>query len=182
MQKAVVMDEATLRRSVMRMAHEIVERNKGSQNIVIVGILRRGKTIAQMLRANIEKIEGVTVPCGDIDINFYRDDLTRASDEPVIKRAELPFDITGRDVILADDVLFTGRTARAAIEAIFSLGRPASIQLAILVDRGHRELPIRADFVGKNIPTSRREKIEVHLPPTDDDTLVLLTACTQACE
>lgn len=172
--KAQIMDEAAVDRALKRISHEIAEKNRGVDNVVLVGIRRRGEPIAQRIRANIEKIEGVEVPCGSIDIAFYRDDLSKLSDMPTIRRAELPFDVTGRDVVLTDDVLYTGRTARAAIEAVFSCGRAKSIQLAALVDRGHRELPIRADYVGKNIPTSRSELIEVRLPEYDGETGVYL--------
>ena len=162
--KAQIMDEAALNRALMRISHEIAEKNKGVENILLVGILRRGEPIARRIRSNIEKIEGLSVPCGSIDIGFYRDDL----------RPQLPFDVTGRDVILIDDVLYTGRTARAAIEAVFRCGRPRTIQFAVLVDRGHRELPIRADFVGKNLPTSRSELVAVRLPEYDGETGVFL--------
>lgn len=172
--KAQIMDEAALHRALMRISHEIAEKNKGVDNVVLVGIRRRGEPIARTIRGNIKKIEGVDVPCGSIDIGFYRDDLTTFTDSPLIRRAELDFDVTARDVVLVDDVLYTGRTARAAIEAVFSCGRPRSIQFAVLVDRGHRELPIRADFVGKNIPTSRNELVEVRLPEFDGETGVFL--------
>ena len=172
--KAQIMDEAALNRALMRISHEIAEKNKAVDNLLLVGIRRRGEPIARRIQANIEKIEGVTVPSGSIDIRFYRDDLTALSESPQVRRTELPFDVTDRDVVLVDDVLYTGRTARAAIEAVFSCGRPRSIQFAVLVDRGHRELPIRADFVGKNIPTSRSELVEVRLPEYDGETGVFL--------
>ena len=172
--KAQLMDESAVNRSMMRISHEIVEKNKGAENIQLVGILRRGEPLALKVQKNIEKIEGIKVPCGSVDIGFYRDDLTMITDTPSIRRAELGFDVTGRDVVLVDDVIYTGRTARAAIEAVFSCGRARSIQLAILVDRGHRELPIRADYVGKNVPTSHTEMIEVCLPEFDGETAVYL--------
>lgn len=172
--KAVIMDEATVKRTVLRMSHEILEKNRGAEDVALVGILRRGKPLSRLLQENIRSIEDVVVPCGDIDINFYRDDLTAAAPDPQLRRIDLPFSVQNKRIILVDDVLYTGRTARAAIEAVFSLGRPASIQLAILVDRGHRELPIRADVVGKNIPTSKQETVSVHLPPVDADTGVVL--------
>ena len=172
--KAQIMDEAALSRALMRISHEIVEHNKGAENVLLVGIRRRGEPIARRIRANIEKIEGVEVPCGSVDIAFYRDDLSQLSASPELRRTELPFDVSDRDVVLFDDVIFTGRTARAAIEAVFSCGRPRSIQLAVLIDRGHRELPIRPDYVGKNIPTSRSELIEVRLPEFDGETGVFL--------
>ncbi|MGI5977137.1 MAG: bifunctional pyr operon transcriptional regulator/uracil phosphoribosyltransferase PyrR [Candidatus Limivicinus sp.] len=176
--KAQIMDEATVGRVLMRISHEITERNKGVDNVVLVGIRRRGEPIAGRIRDNIKKIEDTAVPCGSIDIKFYRDDLTTIVENPEVRRTELPFDVTDRDVILVDDVLFTGRTARAAIEAVFSCGRPRSIQLAVLVDRGHRELPIRADYVGKNIPTSRRELVQVRIPEYDGETGVFLMDLT----
>ena len=172
--KAQIMDEAALNRALMRISHEIAEKNKGVENVGLVGIRRRGKPIAQRICDNIEKIEGLRVPCGSIDIGFYRDDLSLLHESPEVRRAELPFAVTGRDVILIDDVLYTGRTARAAIEAVFSCGRPRSIQFAVLVDRGHRELPIRADYVGKNLPTSHSELVEVRLPEFDGETGVFL--------
>ena len=173
-QKAQIMDENAMKRALMRLSHEIVEKNKGAANLVFVGIRRRGEPIAELVRDNVAAIEGIRVPCGSIDIKFYRDDLSTLSESPEIRKASLPFDVNGRDVVLFDDVLYTGRTARAAIEAVFSCGRPKTIQLAILVDRGHRELPIRADFVGKNLPTSRSELVEVRLPEYDSETGVFL--------
>ena len=173
-QKAQIMDEAALTRALMRISHEIVEHNKGAENVVLVGIRRRGEPIARRIQGNILRIEDTQVPCGSIDIRFYRDDLSLLSEMPEVKRTELPFDVTDRDVVLVDDVIYTGRTARAAIEAVFSCGRPRSIQLAVLVDRGHRELPIRPDNVGKNIPTSRSELVEVRLPEFDGETGVYL--------
>lgn len=173
-QKAQIMDENAMKRALMRLSHEIVEKNKGAANLVFVGIRRRGEPIAERVCENISLIEGVKVPCGSIDIKFYRDDLSTVSESPEIRRASLPFDVNGRDVVLFDDVLYTGRTARAAIEAVFSCGRPRTIQLAILVDRGHRELPIRADYVGKNLPTARTELVEVRLPEFDGETGVFL--------
>lgn len=173
-QKAQLMDEAALNRALMRISHEITEKNKGVENVVLVGIRRRGEPIAIRIRENIEKIEAVEVPCGSIDIGFYRDDLTEMAESPMVRGSELPFSVNDKDVILVDDVLYTGRTARAAIEAVFGNGRPRSIQFAVLIDRGHRELPIRADYVGKNVPTSRAEMIEVRLPEYDGETAVYL--------
>ena len=172
--KSQIMDEAALNRALMRISHEIVEKNKGAENLVLVGIRRRGEPIARRIRGNIHAIEGVRPPCGSIDIQFYRDDLSTAYGDPTVRRSELPFEVTGRNVVLIDDVLYTGRTARAAIEAVFSCGRPKTIQFAVLVDRGHRELPIRADFVGKNLPTSHSELVEVRLPEFDNETGVFL--------
>ncbi len=172
--KAQIMDEAALNRALMRISHEIAEKNRGVENVALIGILRRGEPIARRIRENIRRIENTELPCGSIDIRFYRDDLSTLSDMPVVRRTELPFDVRDRDVVLVDDVLYTGRTARAAIEAVFSCGRPRSIQLAVLVDRGHRELPIRADYVGKNLPTARSELVEVRLPEFDGETGVFL--------
>lgn len=173
-EKAVIMEESAVIRAMTRISHEILEKNRGTDGVCLVGIRSRGAELAKMIAENIRKFEGVEVPCGDIDISYYRDDLLDYSQMPVLKEAELPFPVSGKKVVLVDDVLYTGRTARAAIEAIFSLGRPAAIQLAILIDRGHRELPIRADYVGKNIPTSHSELISVHIPPYESDTSVKL--------
>lgn len=169
-QKSQLMDEQALKRALMRISHEIIENNKGVENLVLIGIKRRGEPIAQMIRDNILKIEGIEIPCESLDINLYRDDLTVVSDSPVVRTKSLQNDVNEKDVILVDDVIFTGRTARAAIEAVFNCGRPRTIQLAVLIDRGHRELPIRADYVGKNIPTSRSELVEVRLPQFDGET------------
>ena len=177
-QKAQLMDEAALNRALMRISHEIAEKNKGVENVVLGGIRRRGEPIARRIRANIEKIEEFSVPCGSIDIRFYRDDLSPMTEAPELRRTELPFDVTEKDVVLVDDVIYTGRTARAAIEGVFACGRPRSIQLAVLVDRGHRELPIRADYVGKNLPTSHSELVEVRLPEFDGETGVFLMDLT----
>jgi pyrimidine operon attenuation protein / uracil phosphoribosyltransferase len=169
MQKAIVLDEQAIRRALTRIAHEIIERNKGIDGCVLVGIKTRGIYLAKRLAERIEQIEGKSIPVGELDITLYRDDLTvKTSDhEPLVKGTDVPFDVTNKKVILVDDVLFTGRTVRAAMDAMMDLGRPAQIQLAVLVDRGHRELPIRADFVGKNIPTSSSEVIVVELTEVD---------------
>ncbi len=172
--KATLMEEMAVKRALMRISHEIVEKNKGVDDICIVGILRRGAILGQMIASNIKLIEGKDVVCGEMDISHYRDDLFSPDGAPVLNKVSLPFSVQGKKIILVDDVLYTGRTVRAAIEAIFALGRPNSIQLAILVDRGHRELPIRADYVGKSIPTSHSELIEVLLPPYDCETAVKL--------
>ena len=172
--KARLMDEAAMSRALMRISHEITEKNKGVEDVVLIGIRRRGVPISERIRDNIKKIEDATVPCGSEDIRFYRDDLTHESDQPVITKADIGADVNDKNVVLVDDVLYTGRTARAAIEAVFTAGRPRSIQFAVLVDRGHRELPIRADYVGKNVPTSRAELIEVRLPEFDGETGVYL--------
>ena len=176
--KAQIMDEQAMRRALRRISHEIAEKNKGVENIRLVGILRRGDPITKMIQANIELIEDFTVPCGSIDIGFYRDDLTSLSENPLVRSAQLPFDVNDKDIVLVDDVIFTGRTARAAIEAVIRCGRPRTIQLAVLIDRGHRELPIRADYVGKNLPTSRTELIEVRIPEYDGETGVFLMDLT----
>ena len=176
--KAQIMDEAALNRALMRISHEITEKNRGVDGVVLVGIRRRGEPIARRIRENIRRIEDAEVPCGSIDIRFYRDDLSVLSEAPQVRRTELPFDVTDKNVVLVDDVLYTGRTARAAIEAVFSCGRPRRIQLAVLVDRGHRELPIRADFVGKTLPTARSELVEVRLPEYDGETGVWLMDLT----
>ena len=168
--KATLMDEAAVSRALKRIAHEIIERNGGCDNVCLVGIRRRGEPLAEMIAGMIEGIEGVKVPVGVLDITLYRDDLTRISDQPTLNATCVPFQITGKKIVLVDDVLYTGRTARAAIDALFEKGRPSLIQLAVLVDRGHRELPIRADFVGKNVPTSHSELIAVRIPPIDQDT------------
>lgn len=172
--KATLMDEAAVSRALKRIAHEIVEKNGGVEGLAVVGIKRRGVPLARMIAANIKEIEGAEVPVGVVDITFYRDDLKHISEEPVLNRAELGFDVTGMTVVLVDDVLYTGRTARAAMEAVMHAGRAAKIELAILIDRGHRELPIRGDFVGKNVPTSKEERISVKIPPVDDITAVEL--------
>lgn len=158
-----------------RIAHEILERNKGSQDVCLVGIRTRGVFLAERLRRAILQIEEVDMPCGILDINLYRDDLASVTQQPVIRETLIDFDVTDKKIVLVDDVLYTGRTIRAAMDALVDLGRPAVIQLAVLVDRGHRELPIRADFVGKNIPTSRTQTVRVSLGETEreDDGVVI---------
>ncbi len=168
--KATLMDEAAVNRALKRISHEILERNSGTENLCIIGIKRRGVSVAKIIADNIYNIEGVRVPCGEIDITYYRDDLSLISEEPVIHNTELPFSVTDKKVVLADDVLYTGRTVRAALDALTHCGRAAAVQLAVLIDRGHRELPIRGDYVGKNIPTSKSEVIAVKIPPYDDIT------------
>ena len=172
--KATLMDEAAVGRALKRISHEILEKNNGCKDMCIIGIKRRGVSIAKMIASNIEAIEGVKLPTGVIDITFYRDVLSEISSDPLIKPVDIPFDINGKNVILADDVLYTGRTARAALDALLHYGRAATIQLAVLVDRGHRELPIRGDYVGKNVPTSKQEFIAVKIPPFDEETVVEL--------
>jgi len=164
--KAVVMDGPAIDRALTRIAHEILEANSGCESVALVGIVTRGTVVAARLAERIELIEGATVPVGNLDISFYRDDVaTRLA--PEVHRTDIPFDVEGRNVVLVDDVLFTGRTIRAAMDAIMDYGRPGSMQLAVLVDRGHRELPIRADYVGKNVPTSRKERVRVILTDVD---------------
>lgn len=165
--KARIMDGEAISRSLVRISHEIVERNKGAENIVLIGIRRRGVPLAERLKTIIAEFQKVSVPSGSLDITLYRDDLTLRHDHPTLHRTDVPFDITGRTVILVDDVLYTGRTVRAAMDALIDLGRPSTIQLAVLVDRGHRELPIRADYVGKNVPTSQHELVEVRVEEVD---------------
>ncbi len=172
--KALIMDEKAVERALMRITHEIIERNRGVEDICLVGIKRRGKPLAERIAEYIMRYEGIEVPCGELDIHFYRDDLSDSNNAPIIQKAELPFDVTDRKIVLVDDVLYTSRTTRAAIGAVFSLGRPREIQLAVLIDRGHRELPIRADYVGKSIPTARSETVEVLIPPFDQETAVWL--------
>lgn len=163
----VVMDADEMRRALTRIAHEIVERNRGAEDLVLVGIVRRGAQLAARLAAIIEQIEGVRPPLGSLDIALYRDDYPER--QPEVGQTDLPFDITGKRVVLVDDVMFTGRSVRAAISALIDLGRPACIQLAVLLDRGHRELPIRPDFVGKNLPTSRSEHVDVRVSEMDGE-------------
>ncbi len=164
--KATVMDASAIDRALTRIAHEILESNKGADGLALVGIVTRGDVLARMLAARIEEIEGVTVPVGSLDISFYRDDIaSRLS--PVLHTTRIPFDVEGMNIVLVDDVLYTGRTIRAAMDAIIDFGRPAIIRLAVIVDRGHRELPIRADFVGKNVPSSRAENVRLYLEEVD---------------
>lgn len=172
--KSLLMDESAVLRAVKRISFEIIEKNHGHENVCLVGICRRGVPLADMIAANIEKNEGVRVPTGKLDITLYRDDIIRSDCDPVVNGTDIDFNVTGKHVVLVDDVLFTGRTARAAIDALISVGRPATVQLAVLVDRGHREFPIRADYVGKNVPTSRSEMIAVKVPEYDGKTCVEL--------
>lgn len=165
--KANLFYENTIRRTIVRISHEIIEKNANAENLCLVGIKTRGVPIAKRLQREISKIENVTVEMGTLDISFYRDDLTAAEGEEPKLNQELDFEVTGKNIILVDDVIYTGRTARAALDAILSKGRASKIQLAVLVDRGHRELPIRPDYVGKNVPTSRNEVVKVSLSETD---------------
>jgi len=172
--KSVIMDEDAVRRSLTRITHEIIEKNSGTADLVLLGIHRRGMPLAAILQENLRRFEGREVPIGSIDISLYRDDLTELSDTPAEGVSNIPCDITGKTIVLVDDVIYTGRTVRAAIEAVFHFGRPKSIQLAVLIDRGHRELPIRPDYVGKNIPTSHTEVVSVMVDEYDGQTGVSL--------
>lgn len=165
--KAKVMDEENVRRALYRLSHEITEHNSGTDDLVLVGIRTRGVPLANRLAELIKEHEGIPIPVGILDITFYRDDLSLLSPQPVLHRTEIPEKISGKKVILVDDVLYTGRTVRSALDALMDLGRPAGIQLAVLIDRGHRELPIRADYVGKNVPTAKRELVHVKLKEID---------------
>ena len=167
--KANLLDDKAVKRSLIRISHEIIERNKGVEDIVLVGIKRRGYPLAQRIAEEIMKIEGVSVPVGSVDITFYRDDLTHSAETPKVKNIDLGVDVQNKKVVLVDDVLYTCRTVRAAIDAVIDVGRPKAIQLAVLIDRGHKELPVRADYVGKNIPTSKNEKIAVHIVELDNE-------------
>lgn len=181
--KAKIMDENAMNRSIKRLAHEIIEHNKGVENIVLVGILSRGKPLARRIAEMIEEIEGIAVPVGSLDITLYRDDLSEVHEEPVVKPGSIPFPISGKHIVLVDDVIYTGRTVRAALDALIDQGRPLTIQLAVLVDRGHRELPIRPDYVGKNVPTARREIISVKLSEEDGvNEVVIYTLDTEEGE
>ena len=169
-----VLDAASIDRSLTRISHEILERNKGLRTIGLVGVQTRGVPLARRLAARLGAIDGKAPPVGVLDINLYRDDLSRIADHPILKRTEIPYDLDDAVVILVDDVLFTGRTVRAALDALMDLGRPRQIQLAVLVDRGHRELPVRADFVGKNLPTAETERVDVRLTETDGEDEVVI--------
>lgn len=167
MSEKVIMSQQDIQRALTRIAHEIVERNEGCEGLVFIGMMTRGVPIAKRLAEEIKDFEKVDIPIGALDISFYRDDIPYLGVQPVVRRTDIPTDISGKRVILVDDVLFTGRSIRAALDAIIDFGRPRNIQLAVLVDRGHRELPIRADYVGKNIPTAGTEDVQVRLMETD---------------
>ncbi len=173
-EKTKLMDATAMDRALTRIAHEIIEHNRGVANVVLLGIQRRGVPLAKRLAAKLEQFEGEAVPVGVLDITFYRDDLSLLDEHPVIKGTDVPFLVAGMHVVLVDDVLYTGRTARAGMDAVMDLGRASTIQFAVLVDRGHRELPIRADYVGKNVPTSRNEVIGVHVAEIDEADEVVL--------
>ena len=172
--KAQIMNQQDVDRTLVRLAHQIVEKNQGVSDLCLIGIKTRGIPLAQRLANLIETFEGVIVPVGELDITLYRDDLSKINDDPVISRTNVPFSIEGKTVVLVDDVIFTGRTARAALDALMGLGRPARVQLCELIDRGHAELPIKANFVGKNIPTSMKEVVAVNLTETDGITKVII--------
>ena len=172
--KTVLMDEQGMFRALVRISHEIVEKNKGVANIVLVGIRSRGVPLAERIADAIENIDGSRPPVGVLDITLYRDDLSTLSYQPIVRPTTMPVDLDGKVVVLVDDVLYTGRTIRAALDAIIDMGRPKAIQLSVLVDRGHRELPIRADYVGKNVPTSSKESVNVKVMELDDEDKVVL--------
>lgn len=173
--KKTIMDADAMRRALVRISHEIVERNKGVENVVLVGIRTRGVPLADRLSREIQQIEGMKLPVGSLDITLYRDDLSNLGYNPVISETDIDFDLNGKTVILVDDVLFTGRTIRSALDALIDMGRPKAIQLAVMVDRGHKELPIRADYVGKNVPTSNSETVDVALAEIDGNDEVSLS-------
>jgi len=180
-EKATIMDARQVDRALARIAHEIVERNHGTDGLVLIGIRSRGVPLAEALAAKIESFEGTAVPTGSVDITLYRDDLSQIAPNPVVQATELPFALENLVVVLVDDVLFTGRTIRAALDALVDYGRPRAIQLAVLVDRGHRELPIRADYVGKNVPTARREVVQVRCKEIDgEDSVVMMETDDEA--
>ncbi len=177
-QKSVLMNEDDIKRALLRISHQIVEKNHGTKNLCIVGILTRGVPLAKRISKNILLFENEMLSVGALDITLYRDDLTQKSIEPIVNSTSIPFDITGKHVVLVDDVIYTCRTARAAIEALMKIGRPSKISLAVLVDRGHSELPIKPTYVGKNVPTSTNEVIKVKLKETDGETVVTLCEIT----
>ncbi|MFC1875259.1 bifunctional pyr operon transcriptional regulator/uracil phosphoribosyltransferase PyrR [Chloroflexota bacterium] len=180
MPKKIIMTTEDIRRTLARIAHEIIERNHSTEQLVLVGMHTRGVPLAQRLAADIEGFEGTNVPVGTLDISLYRDDLDSLNSQPVVKRTDIPVNIDGKFIVLVDDVLYTGRSSRAALDALFDLGRPHSIQLAVLVDRGHRELPIRADYVGKNMPSSKHEEIKVRLVEIDSrDEVAIVSVANQ---
>jgi pyrimidine operon attenuation protein/uracil phosphoribosyltransferase len=172
--RARILDKEGIERTLQRISHEIVEKNQGATNLAVIGIKTRGAVLAEKIAANIKAIEKKEVPLGAIDITLYRDDLTEIAKQPLVHATEINFDITGKRIILVDDVLYTGRTVRCALDELIDFGRPACIQLAVLIDRGHRELPIRPDYVGKNIPTAKEEQVEVRLEGTDGEEEVVI--------
>ena len=177
MSERTLMSAQDIQRALVRVAHEIVERNKGAKDLVLVGMQTRGVPLANRLASTIQDLEGIIVPVGSLDISLYRDDLSSLSLKPTVHRTDIPVDVTDKQIVLVDDVFYTGRSIRAAMDALIDLGRPQSIQLAVLVDRGHRELPIRADYVGKNIPTSKNEEIKVGIKEVDgEDKVIILSS------
>ena len=180
MSKKIIMTRDDIRRTLARIAHEIIERNKTVEHLILVGVHTRGVPLAKRLAANIERFEGIKIPVGALDIRPYRDDLASLNQQPVVHDTDIPTDIDGKSIVLVDDVLYSGRSIRAAMDALIDLGRPKSVQLAVLVDRGHREMPIRADYVGKNMPSSRHEEIQVHLEETDGvDRVAIINAAKE---
>ncbi len=175
MQKTEIMDESAISRAITRISHEIIEKNKGIESLVLIGIQRRGIPLARRIADKIKSVENNEIPVGILDITLYRDDLSLLNEHPVINGTEIDFDIKNKKVVLVDDVIYTGRTVRAAIDAIMDINRPQMIQLAVLIDRGHRELPIRADYVGKNVPTSRSEIVHVNLVEIDGENSVTIS-------
>ena len=173
-EKAKILDKQAIERAITRIAHEIIEKNKGTANLCLVGIRNRGVDLAKRLAESIKNIESKDIPVGILDITLYRDDLTLISSQPVVGKTEINFNVDGMNLVLVDDVLYSGRTVRAALDALIDFGRPKSIQFAVLVDRGHRELPIRADYVGKNIPTASGETVEVRLKDSDGEDEVII--------
>jgi len=174
-EKAKIMDKEAMERALARIAHEIVEKTKGTEDLVIIGIRNRGAYLAERIAAYIGRIEKIKVPVGILDITLYRDDLTTVAEQPQVHKTEIGFDIAGKKIVLVDDVLYTGRTIRAALDALIDFGRPRYIQLAVLIDRGHRELPIRTDYIGKNVPTALKETVQVRLKEVDGkDEVVIL--------
>ena len=182
MPKKVIMPQEDMRRTLARIAHELIERNEFLENLILVGMHTRGVPLAKRLAANIEGFAGARIPVGTLDISFYRDDLSSLDLQPTVKYTDIPTSVDGKSIVLVDDVLYTGRSIRAAMDALTDLGRPQLIQLAVLVDRGHRELPIRADYVGKNIPSSKNEEIQVKLKETDGVDEVTITPTPGAKE
>lgn len=178
--KTLILDENEISRALKRISHEIIERNDGIENVVLIGIRTRGVPLAERIRAHLAEYKGKTVDCGSLDITFYRDDMALKTSQPKYSGTDVTFSVENKDVVLIDDVLYTGRTARAALDALIEMGRPKSVQLAVLIDRGHRELPIRADYVGKNLPTADCEIVNVELRETDGaDKVVLLENTTK---
>jgi pyrimidine operon attenuation protein/uracil phosphoribosyltransferase len=175
MQMTEIMDESAVLRAITRISHEIIEKNKGVENLVLMGIQRRGVPLARRIAAKIKEVENTEIPVGILDITLYRDDLSLLNEHPVINGTEINFDIANKKVVLVDDVIYTGRTVRAAIDALMDINRPQMIQLAVIIDRGHRELPIRADYVGKNVPTSRSEIVHVNVKEIDGENSVTIT-------